>query len=184
MRVVRLCSSSETRADILDEFGIKFIQSSVDFDEETLSYQEPRAFVYYASLGKLGVAEAKFGLEYPILTADTVISSGGKILRKAKSKDEAREILLAQSGSKASIITSLHLKSKEFYFIDLSSTDYQFSEFDRDDLEQYLESNLWQGKAGACMVEGFCKKYIQSVKGFESCAKGLSVEKILPWIKG
>jgi len=33
------------------------------------------------------------------------------------------------------------------------------------------------------MVEGFCKKYIKSVQGYESTAMGLSVEKLLPWLK-
>ena len=50
------------------------------------------------------------------------------------------------------------------------------------DLERYLESGLWQGKAGGCMVEGFCKKYIKSVDGYESTAMGLQVESLLPWI--
>jgi septum formation protein len=183
MRVVRLCSSSKTRAKILKSAGVEFIQSQIDFDEDSLTYKEPRAFVYHASLGKLKVAEAKFGLEYPLLCADTVISCQNQILRKAKNKDEARKILLIQSGSEVSIITSAHLKSKEFYFVDLSVTKYQFLEFDQNDLEKYLESNLWQDKAGACMVEGFCKKYIKRVNGFESCAKGLLIEKILPWIE-
>jgi len=57
-------------------------------------------------------------------------------------------------------------------------------EFDEDDLQRYIDSNLWQGKAGACMVEGFCKPYIQEVARKQSCAMGLSVEVLLPWIDG
>lgn len=44
--------------------------------------------------------------------------------------------------------------------------------------ENYLNSNEWEGKAGACMVEGFCKKYIENVIGYESTAMGLTVENI------
>jgi septum formation protein len=51
-----------------------------------------------------------------------------------------------------------------------------FDTFDTQDLERYLESGEWRGKAGACMVEGFCKPYIKEVKGYESTAMGLSVE--------
>jgi septum formation protein len=50
MQIIRLCSSSPTRAKILREFGVEFIQSGVDFDEDSLNYNSPRAFVYYASL--------------------------------------------------------------------------------------------------------------------------------------
>ena len=39
------------------------------------------------------------------------------------------------------------------------------------------------GKAGAIMVEGFCKPYIKSVDGYESTAMGLCVEKLLPYLK-
>jgi septum formation protein len=119
----------------------------------------------------------------PILVADTVIELDKKILRKANSKDEAREILLAQSGSKISIITATIMQSIKLKFIDISATIYYFDRFEKDALNSYLDSNLWQGKAGACMVEGFCKKYIRRVDGLESNAMGLPVEKIKPWLE-
>ena len=66
--------------------------------------------------------------------------------------------------------------------IDISQTDYIFKEFDPQDLERYLESGEWRGKAGACMVEGFCKPYIKEVRGYESTAMGLSVENLLAFL--
>jgi septum formation protein len=58
--------------------------------------------------------------------------------------------------------------------IDISKTEYLFETFDMDDVDSYIESGEWRGKAGACMVEGFCKKYIKSTKGYESTAMGLN----------
>ena len=49
-------------------------------------------------------------------------------------------------------------------------------------MENYLKSGECFGKAGAIMVEGFCKPYIKSVKGFESTAMGLSIEKLIPFL--
>jgi septum formation protein len=66
--------------------------------------------------------------------------------------------------------------SKEKKIIDISRTDYVFENFNMDDLEAYLQSGEWRGKAGACMVEGFCKSYIKEVRGYESTAMGLCVE--------
>ena len=63
------------------------------------------------------------------------------------------------------------------------STDYVFDKFDEDDLNSYPDSGEWKGKAGACMVEGFCKKYIKEIRGLESCARGLQIEKLLPFIR-
>ncbi|RLA69241.1 MAG: septum formation inhibitor Maf, partial [Epsilonproteobacteria bacterium] len=127
----------------------------------------------------------EFGLETPLLCADTVIAlADGTIMRKAKDVEDARRILKMQSGSTISIISSLHYKSKVLAFSDISATHYHFKSFEEEDLEAYLDSGLWRGKAGGCMVEGFCKKYIISVDGFESTAMGLQVECLLPWIKG
>ena len=66
-------------------------------------------------------------------------------------------------------------------FADYAFTVYTFAPFDKSDLKNYIESGEWSGKAGACMVEGFCKPYIKSVEGLESCAMGLTIEKLEPW---
>ena len=181
--MIYLCSSSESRALLLHNFGIDFMQKSVAYDEEQITTPIAKDFVYTASKGKLDAAIREFGLETPLLCADTVIAAAdGTILRKPKNRVDARRILNIQSGSTISIISSAHYRSKYLAFSDISATHYHFSKFEEDDLESYLESGLWQGKAGGCMVEGFCKPYIKEVKGYESCAMGLSVEKLLPWV--
>jgi len=183
MSKICLCSSSESRALLLNNFDIDFIQKSPDYDEDQITTTIAKDFVYTASKGKLESAIKEFGLEIPLLCADTVIAaSDGSILRKAKNLEDARRILNIQSGSTISIISSLHYKSKTLLFSDISATHYHFAPFEEDDLGAYLESGLWQGKAGGCMVEGFCKKYIKSVDGYESTAMGLQVEKLLPWL--
>lgn len=184
MKKIILASNSITRADILKIHGIDFIQKAAHFDEESLNIKNPIEFVYRATKGKMDSFLQQYGVgEFPILCADTVVTAHGKLLRKAKDKEDAREILLSQSGSVVSIITCMIFKSKELEFIDLSATKYKFAEFDREKLETYLETDEWEGKAGACMVEGFCKSYIEEVIGYESTAMGLCVEKLLPFLK-
>jgi len=181
--MIHLASNSSSRALLLKNFGVDFIQKSPDYDEEQITTTIAKDFVYTASKGKLEAAVREFGLEVPLLCADTVIAAAdGSILRKAKDKEDARRILSVQSGSSISIISSLHYRSKTLAFSDISATHYHFSTFEEEDLEAYLESELWRGKAGGCMVEGFCKKYIKSVEGYESTAMGLQVEVLLPWI--
>jgi len=181
--MICLCSQSESRALLLNNFGVDFIQKSADYDEEQITTTIAKDFVYTASKGKLEAAIREFGLEMPLLCADTVIAAAdGSILRKAKNMEDAKRILKIQSGSTISIISSLHYKSKTLAFSNIFATHYHFAPFEEADLEAYLESGLWRGKAGGCMVEGFCKKYIQSVDGYESTAMGLQVEVLLPWI--
>jgi len=175
--MIRLASGSQTRAKLLNEAGIEFIQGAIDFDEDSIVATSPKNFVYQATLGKYEINLKEFGLdEYPLLVADTVVTAQNKILRKAKSIEEARKILMTQSGNITSIITCMIYHSKSKKLIDISQTDYIFNEFDLDDLDSYLKSGQWQGKAGACMVEGFCKPYIKEVRGYESTAMGLNTE--------
>ncbi len=181
--MVRLCSSSDTRAALLKSFGIEFIQSPIEFDEDSIKTKDAKSFVYEVAKGKYKKALQEFDVEIPILVADTVIEANGEILRKAKNKEEAKKILEQISGSEISIITASILKKDKMEFIDISTTKYEFKEFDKEDLQKYLDSKEWEGKAGACMVEGFCKKYIKKTQGLESNAMGLPVEKIKPWLE-
>jgi len=178
-----LCSSSPTRAELLREAGIDFIQKNCFFDEEIIKTSDPYEFVMFASYGKFKSCLDCFPKE-DIITADTVVTDGIEILRKAKSKEEARKILLKQSSKEIRIVTSMWVKYKNRIFSRLDETFYEFGKFDRVDLEKYLDSGEWMGKAGACMVEGFCKKYIKNVRGYESTAMGLCVEELLKIIGG
>lgn len=183
IKKIRLCSESASRALILRNAGVGFVQSPLEYDEEQIISDSAKNFVYQATLGKYQTALKTYDYhEYPLLCADTVVTSQNRILRKAKDIDDAREILLTQSGSVTSIITCMVYKSEKLELIDISSTDYLFEEFDKETLEAYLHSGEWKGKAGGCMVEGFCKSYIKEVKGYESCAMGLSIEKLLPYL--
>ncbi len=178
--MIRLASGSETRAKLLKQAGIDFIQSPVEFDEEALlrKYEDPKEFVCAAARGKMQEAIKRYGLAIPIVVADTVVTADGKILRKAKDEKEARAILQAQSGNRVDIVTCMIYKDEDTTIEDLDTTSYYFAPFDEEDLEKYLRSGQWRGKAGACMVEGFCKKYIRKVEGRESTAMGLQVEKL------
>ncbi len=178
-----LASNSKTRADILNSYNIEFKQLPCNFDEEKITCKNPKSFVYKATVGKMESFLSTYKEDYPVLCADTVVQSGGEILRKAKDEEDARRILSLQSGSSVSIITCMIFKREDLSLFDISSTVYKFAKFDDEKLENYLKSGEWRGKAGACMVEGFCKEYILSVHGFESTAMGLCVEKLIPFLK-
>ncbi|MCK9373990.1 MAG: septum formation inhibitor Maf [Sulfuricurvum sp.] len=181
--MLRLASASITRAELLRSAGIPFLQESVDFDEDSIIAATPKNFVYQATLGKYKVNLERFGYsDYPLLVADTVVTAGGKILRKAKDEADARAILEMQSGSEVAIITCMIYKTPRLELFDIASTHYFFNPFDPDEVDRYLRSGEWRGKAGACMVEGFCKPYIREVRGFESTAMGLCVEVLKPFV--
>ena len=177
--MIRLGSNSPTRAKILEENNIDFVQNGGTFDEDSIKTTNPKSFVYEATLGKYKELIKKYGYEeMPLLVADSVVTSNGELLRKAKNEKDARRMLKLQSGNETSVITCMIYKSKKIELIDISITTYKFAKFDENEIEQYIKSGECFGKAGAIMVEGFCKPYIKNVKGYESTAMGLSVEKL------
>lgn len=177
--MIRLGSNSPTRALLLKNFGIDFIQNGGEFDEDSITTINPKSFCYEATLGKFKELYKKYGIEdMPLLVADSVVTCDGKLLRKAKDKKDAKEMLKLQSGNKTSVITCMIYKSKEKEIIDISITTYKFKKFDTNAIEEYINSGECFGKAGAIMVEGFCKPYIENVQGYESTAMGLCVEKL------
>jgi len=183
-QTIILCSASPSRAALLEKAGISFTQQPVAFDEEAIESQRAEAFVYQASRGKMSAAQLQLGLDAPLLSADSVVvDAKGVILRKARDIDEARATLLRLSGAECMIVSSVHFWTSKSLLVDTSATRYRFDPFDRSDLESYLDRGEWEGKAGACMVEGFCQPYIREVRGQESTAMGLQVEMLLPWME-
>lgn len=177
--MLRLGSNSPTRALILKNFGIDFVQNGGNFDEDSIKTIDPKSFCYEATKGKFNELYNKYGVEdMPLLVADSVVTCKGKLLRKAKDLDDAKAMLELQSGNKTSVITCMIYKSKFKEIIDISITSYEFTNFNKNHINEYLNSGECFGKAGAIMVEGFCKPYIKKVIGYESTAMGLCVEKL------
>ncbi|PHR71785.1 MAG: septum formation inhibitor Maf [Arcobacter sp.] len=182
--MLRLGSNSITRANILNSFDINFVQNGGSFDEDSIKTKDPKSFVYQATLGKYKELYAKYGVnDMPLLVADSVVTANGELLRKAKDETDARRMLELQSDNETSVITCMIYKSKDIEIIDISITTYTFSTFNKKDMDRYISSGECFGKAGAIMVEGFCKPYIKEVKGYESCAMGLCIEKLLPFLE-
>ncbi|MEO1941613.1 MAG: septum formation inhibitor Maf, partial [Campylobacterales bacterium] len=174
-----LCSGSKTRAKLLRDGGFQFQQVTPPFDEEQIDTKDPYLFPLLAAYGKFKKCRELF--DRPFLTADTVVTDGVEIFRKAKSVEEARQLLLKQSGREIRIVTGVWVQlpnRKIESFLD--ETIYLFQEFDRRELEEFLASGEWEGKAGACIVEGFCGRFVKKVVGFQSTAMGLPLE----WLKG
>lgn len=181
--MLRLCSTSQSRKQILEQHKIPFIQCDNGFDEEQLPLCEPRNFVYQATLGKHKSALKQYGLELPLLVVDSVIDCEEVLQRKAKNEEQARAFLESQSGKTLKIFTCAILHCEKFFYMDLSQTCFEFLPFTQKDLESYLHSGLWANKAGAVMVEGFHQNYIKRQIGTTSNAMGLHIESFLPFLR-
>lgn len=186
-----LASLSPTRARILQEWGIM----DSGFDEESLEISDPahlaKKFAYIACMKKLESTLALLdkrgkltsALDSGVLCADSVVSVNGKLLRKARDKQEARNMLELQDSKHISILTALAYQSKRASFVDLSACVLELGRFEPSDMLGYVDSLAWVGKAGCVMIEGFHKRYIRRQIGLESSALGLSIEKLVRFLE-
>ena len=175
--MIILASSSQTRATILKQSGINFEQIFFNYDEGGVDKNLP-PHVY---VQKIVAAKKEQFLKANenvknVVFADSVVVCGGKILGKAKGKQEALKMLQMQSGSTARIVTAMIFLGEKFELFNVSFAEYKFAKFDEADLQNYLSGDLWQGKAGAMTIENFNKKYILSQNGETSTAMGLNVK--------
>ncbi len=186
--MIILASSSPSRAQILREAGIHFTAIPLACREDHLQITDAKSLAYQTCLLKYRCAlelakdpASPFATQ-PFLVADSVASlAQGAPMRKPRDYNEAREMLQSQSHQVVKIITAQILKSPKIELCDVSEFCMQLSGFDEKHLQAYLDSYLWAGKAGAVMVEGFHSDYKVEEKGLLSTAKGLSLEKFLPF---
>ncbi|WP_187925332.1 septum formation inhibitor Maf [Helicobacter pylori] len=174
-----LGSQSSARANLLKEHGIKFEQKALYFDEESLKTTDPKEFVYLACKGKLEKAKELFANNCVIVVADSVVSVGNRMQRKAQNKQEALEFLKRQNGNEIEVLTCSALISPKLEWLDLSVFRVRLKAFDPSEIEKYLENGLWQGSAGCVRLEDFHKPYIKSSSKNLSVGLGLNVEGLL-----
>ncbi|WP_169779474.1 septum formation inhibitor Maf [Campylobacter curvus] len=175
--MIILASSSPTRAKILTENGINFEQISFEFDESKISKDRaPHIYVQMVVKAKKEQFFKTYLHAKNVLFADSCVACEGEILGKAADENEASDMLWLQSGKVCSVFSAMIFTGENFELLNVSETAYEFDKFSRDDVQSYLESGEWRGKAGAMTIENFNKKYIISQQGETSTAMGLNVK--------
>jgi len=116
-----------------------------------------------------------------LLGADTIISSGGRVLGKPAGKDSASRMLAELSGKSHQVITGFCLvgfDSKGEALGEHSeavTSSVQFRELRDSDIREYLATGEWEGKAGAYAIQGEARKFIAAFDGDYENIVGLPI---------
>jgi len=178
-----LISSSNSRKALLKEAGIDFEQRIFDYDENISINLSPALYVQKVVSEKQKQFCTQVELkDSQLLFADSIVSVYDQILTKPKNATQALEMLKLQSNNIVSVWSAFLLTSAFKTIFSLSKTSFIFKEFDPKDLSTYIQSGLYQGKAGALMCEGFHKKYIIKQVGNLSTALGLDTQSLKAYL--
>jgi len=109
-----------------------------------------------------------------ILTADTVVGVGRRSLPKSELIDEAAGCLRQLSGRSHRVYTTLCLvNAKRQIRQRLVETRVRFKRLSREDIDSYLASGEWRGKAGGYAIQGFAGAFVVKLNGSYSNVVGL-----------
>ena len=174
-----LGSSSIRRLELLNQIGVKpDLILSPNIDEKIFSKELPRLYVERMSIEKNKVFQQKY-YESTILTADTVVSVGRRILPKTMDINTAEKCLQLISGRRHKVFTSFTLYTPH-YSIKTNTTQsiIKFKRLHRDEISYYLASKEWKGKAGGYAIQGIAASFINFISGSYSNVVGLPLAEL------
>lgn len=169
-----LASASPRRVQLLAQLGITPSEIiPADIDETPITGELPLPYVARIAQGKATAIAAKYPGK-PILSADTVVALGRRILPKAEDEATARECLQLLSGRRHRVYTCVcvvdaagTLRSKT------AMTVVKFSRITPAMMEKYIASGEWNGKAGGYAIQGKAGAFIPFISGSHSNVVGL-----------
>ncbi len=175
-----LASASPRRLALLNQIGIEPEHLvPADVDETPEKGELPRKLVQRLADLKAITAQHKakvagFGSNSLVLAADTVVAVGRRVLPKAETMEEASECLRLLSGRAHRVYTGLTLITASGAKRQrLVETRIRFKRLSAKDMEAYLASAEWRGKAGGYAIQGIAGAFVVKLSGSYSGVVGL-----------
>jgi septum formation protein len=180
-----LASTSPRRKQILEMLGLEFEVRAVEVDESIIAGESPYDYVHRLAITK---AQAGSGHTKEIITkatttgeiaevtyelvigGDVTIDRDGIALAKAESPAEARQMLASLSGKTHMVRDAFALTSGGAGYCELLSSGVTtsmvtFRDLSEADIDEYLSSGEWEGKAGAYAIQGKAADFITDIQG-------------------
>lgn len=178
-----LASASPRRRDLLAQIGITpDIIAPADLDETPHKAEPPK--VYAERMGsEKALAVAPHHAHAVILAADTVVACGKRILPKAEDEITARACLGMLSGRRHRVISGISLILPDGrQFTKSVTTTVAFKNLCHEDIEAYIASGEWHGKAGGYAIQGLAATYVRFIQGSYSNVVGLPLFEVGGWL--
>ncbi|WP_207210132.1 Maf family nucleotide pyrophosphatase [Lichenibacterium ramalinae] len=186
-----LASASPRRLALLQQVGIEpHALLPADVDETPERAELPRVLAARLAATKaeaaaaLSDARGETGPRF-ILAADTVVSVGRRILPKCETQDEAEACLRLLSGRAHRVYTGVTLLTpRGARRHRLVETRVRFKRLSLLDMDSYLASREWSGKAGGYAIQGFAASFVVRLVGSYSGVVGLPLHETVSLLAG
>ena len=186
-----LASGSPRRLALLQQAGLEpTAVLPAEIDETPGKSESPRTLATRLARQKAEAALIAARLDPKlsdgfILAADTVVAVGRRVLPKAELVDEAASCLRLLSGRAHRVYTGIALVTPKGAIRErLIETRVRFKRLSREDLESYLASGEWRGKAGGYAIQGLAGTFVVKLVGSYTNVVGLPLYEVVNLLGG
>ena len=166
-----LASASPRRRELIARLGVTpDAVAPADIDETPHKGELPRDYAQRMAREKALAVHS----EGHVLSGDTVVAVGRRILPKAEDEATAQRCLALLSGRRHRVLSAIGLKSPDGSLREkLSETVVRFKRLSAGEIGAYLASGEWEGKAGGYAIQGAAEGLIAWIQGSHSGVVGL-----------
>lgn len=169
-----LGSGSPRRLELLAQIGVTpHAVRPPDIDETPRSGEHPRDYVKRMALEKAQASPVGDG--EVVLCADTTVALGRRILGKPADAGEAAAFLFALAGRRHKVITAISARRGDDIRVRDVQTDVKFKQLTNAEVNAYLATGDWQGKAGGYAIQGPAGAFVPWIQGSFTGVVGLPV---------
>ena len=177
-----LGSGSPRRLALLAQIGLTPDDiRAPDIDETPMKAEQPRP--YCARMAREKVAAVPISDNEVVLCADTTVALGRRILGKPENAGQAAEFLLSLMGRRHRVVTAVAVKRGDQIWERDVVTNVKMNRLSDIELNAYLATNDWQGKAGGYAIQGPASAFIPWISGSFSAVVGLPLAETAAMLK-
>ena len=174
-----LGSSSPRRLELLKQ--INFYPNEIfkpEINEDPQKKELPILYVKRMAKEKMDVVKKQFPNDL-ILTADTIVYVGRRIIDKTNERSKAIRFLELLSGRRHRVSTAFNLYCKDkIDSLRVVTSVVKMKRLTENEIKSYIESDEWKGKAGAYGIQGSAEKFIQFISGSYTNIVGLPLNQV------
>ncbi len=180
-----LASASPRRRTLLAQIGIEPDRiEPADIDETPASGELPEAYARRIARAKADAVARRHPTAL-VLAADTVVARGRRILPKALDEAIARRCLCQLSGRRHRVIGGIALIRPGARRLErIVRTTVAFKRLSDRELEGYLATREWEGKAGGYAIQGRAAMLVDWIAGSYSNVVGLPLFEVSALLRG
>ena len=170
-------SSSDARRKLLLSVGLNPLTVvSPKIDESSFPNELPVDYVKRMALGKCRAI--KLQKDHCLITADTIVSVGRRILHKTNDKVIAKQSLLLLNGRRHNVYTSFCIKKGPLIKQEVVKTKLKMKKLSEFEIDRYISTNEWINKAGSYSIQGVAIVFFPFISGCFSNVVGLPLPKL------